>query len=104
FDWATASAALFRPHVATPYTARGADGRSTTLMLDRIVERACSGDFDQFSLVFRGTGAEAVHGTYTVQHAALGELEVFIAPVGAVRNGGTCEACFSLRRQRSDRA
>lgn len=104
FDWLRASAALFRPHLATSFSALSADGSPTTLVLDRVVERPCRPDIEQFSLIFHGTAAAAVDGVYTVRHAALGEFDIFLAPVRARGDRTSYEACFSRHVGRSERA
>jgi hypothetical protein len=104
FDWTRASAALFRPHVTTSFSTLSADGSPTTLVLDRVVEHPCRADIEQFSLIFHGTAAAVVYGVYTVRHAALGEFDIFLAPVRARGDRGSYEACFSRHVGRSERA
>lgn len=50
----------------------------------------------QFDLLFRGPAAP-VHpqGTYVLTHAELGELEIFLVPVGADDQGVRYEAAFA---------
>lgn len=50
----------------------------------------------QFNLVFAGPAAP-VHpqGTYLVTHADLGELELFLVPLGADEQGARYEAAFA---------
>lgn len=103
FDWTRASAALFRRHVTTSFSTIGADGSPTTLVLDRVDERPCRPDIEQFSLVFHGTAAAVGYGVYTVRHATLGELDMFLAPVRGRGDRGTYEACFSRHVGRSER-
>ena len=103
FDWTRASAALFRPHLTTSFSTFNTDGLPTTLVLDRVDERPCRPDIEQFSLVFHGTAAALGYGVYTVRHAALGELDMFLAPVRGRGDRGTYEACFSRHVGRSER-
>jgi hypothetical protein len=50
----------------------------------------------QFSLVFRGPAEVPLpQGTYTVTHAELGRLELFLVPIGADADGLRYEAAFS---------
>jgi hypothetical protein len=104
FDWTRASAALFRPHVATTFSTLSEDGSPTTLVLDRVDEHPCGPDIEQFSLLFHGTAAAVGYGVYTVRHAALGEFEMFLAPVRRRGDRGSYEACVSRHLGRSDRA
>jgi hypothetical protein len=104
FDWAHASAALFRPHVTTSFSTLSEDGSPTTLVLDRVDERPCRPDIEQFSLIFHGTPAAVGYGVYTVRHAALGEFDMFLAPVRGRGDRGSYEACVSRHVGRSERA
>ena len=50
----------------------------------------------QFSLVFRGPVAPMLpQGTYRIDHTELGELELFLVPVGARDDGVLYEAAFA---------
>lgn len=98
FDWPTASAALFQPHVNTAFTAGTADGASLSLVLERVIEHACAPDFEQFSLVFHASTAAAADAVHTIRHATLGEFDAFIAPIGPRRGGAAYEICFNRHR------
>jgi hypothetical protein len=104
FDWTRASAALFRPHVTTSFSTLGEDGSPTTLVLDRVDERPCRPDIEQFSLIFHGPAAAVGYGVYTVRHAALGEFDIFLSPVRASADRASYEACVSRHVGRSERA
>jgi len=94
FEWARASASLFEPHVDSIFDAHDENGGVERLRLSRVVRRPAPG-LEQFSLLFDGTAGRAVHGIVTLRHATLGEFAVYVAPVGAAGDRGTCEACFS---------
>lgn len=50
----------------------------------------------QFSLVFRGPHASFLaQGTYVLSHRALGDLELFLVPIGADAEGLRYEAAFA---------
>jgi hypothetical protein len=50
----------------------------------------------QFSLVFRGPAAQALpQSTYPITHAELGELELFLVPLGPDAEGMRYEAVFA---------
>ena len=102
FDWTRASAALFRPHVTTSFSTRSEDGSPTTLVLDRVVEHPCRPDIEQFSLIFHGPAGAVRYGIYPVRHAALGEFDVFLAPVRGSGDRGSYEACVSRHVGRSE--
>jgi hypothetical protein len=95
FDWTRASAALFRPHVTTSFSTLSEAGSPTTLVLDRVVEHPCRPDIEQFSLIFHGPAAAPVDGVCAVRHAALGEFDIFLAPVRGSGDRINYEACFS---------
>jgi hypothetical protein len=103
FDWTRASAALFRPHVTTSFSTLSADGSPTTLVLDRVRELPCGPGFEQFSLIFHGPPAAAVHGVCAVRHAALGAFDIFLAPIRGSGDRINYEACFSRHVGRSER-
>jgi len=104
FDWTRASAGLFRPHVNTSFSTLSEDGSPTTLVLDRVDEHPCRPGIEQFSLVFHGPAAAVGYGIYTVRHAALGEFDIFLAPVRARGDRASYEACVSRHVGRSERA
>ncbi|WP_134740194.1 hypothetical protein [Nocardioides sp. 503] len=50
----------------------------------------------QFSLVFGGPAAPALpQGSYALAHEELGELELFLVPIGADADGVRYEAAFA---------
>jgi hypothetical protein len=50
----------------------------------------------QFSLVFRGPAAPVLpQGTYRLSHAELGELDLFLVPIGPDAEGMRYEAVFA---------
>lgn len=50
----------------------------------------------QFSLVFRGPAAQVLpQATYQVSHAELGELDLFLVPIGPDAEGMRYEAAFA---------
>jgi hypothetical protein len=50
----------------------------------------------QFSLVFLGSGNPGLaQGTYRLSHPQLGELELFLVPLGPVAEGMQYEAAFA---------
>ncbi len=49
----------------------------------------------QFSLVFRGPAPALPQASYALAHEALGELELFLVPIGADADGVRYEAAFA---------
>ena len=98
-----ACASLFREHLHTTFTIRSGGGAGTPLVLARVTERLPGTGVEQFSLIFRGPGGAAIpEGTHLLRHAALGDFDLFIAPIGASSVWRSVyEACFS-RRVRSE--
>lgn len=101
FEWATASAALFRPHLQTTFIARTTAGGHAALVLDRITEQPHRKGVEQFSLLFTTTRERVEEGLHTLVHPALGEFDLFIAPVGSPRERAVFEACFSRHLPRA---
>jgi hypothetical protein len=98
---ATGPAALpaggFHAHVGTSALAIDASGARVPLTLAAVSDVRACGPFEQYAVTFHaGPGASFTEGIYTVRHAALGEMELFIAPVGGPAGKRmVCEACFS---------
>ena len=85
------SAAAFAPHLDSRFATDAGP-----LTLTRIVERPLQRGVEQFSLIFRAAADDCrPHGTYAFAHPALGNFDLFIAPVGLPSEGATYEACFS---------
>jgi hypothetical protein len=71
-------------------------GRDLVLMLDEVSPRAVSGTWESFSLVFRGPAdAPLAQGTYGLEDAELGALELFLVPIGRDARGFRYEAAFT---------
>lgn len=93
----SASAARFRPHLYSRFTVYTSAGARVPVILSQVVEQPLTPGVEQFSLAFHAPpGAPVLHGTTAFRHDALGEFELFIAPVGAASAQRTMyEACFS---------
>lgn len=94
-----ASAALFRRHLDSTFSAQPSEGARQRLVLARVTEGPRHERFEQFSLIFHApAGAVLPAGTHAFRHRALGDLELFIAPIGSPAAQATVyEACFSRR-------
>ncbi len=99
-----ARAALFRPHLNTTFTVRTPEGTHRRLVLARVIEQPISNQVEQFSLIFHGTpGLAVLDGTHAFLHPALGDFDLFIAPVGGSNAQRTVyEACFSRHVSRGE--
>lgn len=83
---ADATPELFSPHVQSVFTAHF-EGGSYSLTLETVDKRPRGripdGIRDPFSLFFTGPGPQyLMQGTYRVSHGALGEMEIFVVPLG----------------------
>jgi hypothetical protein len=93
-------AAQYRQHVGTAFTIEEVSQR---VRLTRVVEAPLHAHIEQFSLLFAGPVGDAIEpGTYTLTHAALGRLEMFITAVGAPAAAPLYQACFSRYVQSKD--
>jgi hypothetical protein len=85
----------FTPHVGTAFALTD-EGGPLDLVLDRVDVLPSAPGQRQFSLVFVAPTIP-VHGqrTYHVTHDALGDLDLFLVPIGHVEGGIELEACFN---------
>jgi hypothetical protein len=92
-----ASAADFRPHLHSTFTAESSEGARVPLVLTQITERPPARGVQQFSLVFDvPMGGPALDGTNAFRHPLLGRFDLFMVPIGAASPQRTVyEACFS---------
>jgi hypothetical protein len=66
------------------------------LKLIEVKSRPAPPGFEQFSLLFQGAAEPLLsQGTYIFAHADLGELPLFIVPVGKSSTGIQYEVCIS---------
>jgi len=89
-------ASTFRPHVDTTFVA-DPGALKIPLRLAEIGDERVSGGMKQFSIFFHGPADCLLsQGTYALDHATLGLLELFLVPVaGSNRERIVYEACFS---------
>ena len=68
----------------------------TLISVDRLDGAAGTDDRDTFSIVFRGDNSRILEQQiYRISNATLGELELFIVPIGPDEQGMRYEAVFS---------
>jgi hypothetical protein len=91
------AAAIFRDHLHSNFLLRSTNGASVALRLASVTEHARTGNFEQFSLTFSAPlAAGDLQGTQRLTHHVLGDVDMFIVPVGATGAGTPAyEACFS---------
>lgn len=69
-------------------------GVSLTLL--RVQEGRSTDRIEQFSLIFRGPAQPLLkQGTRHFVHPSLGELDLFLVPIGATPEGADYEAAFT---------
>jgi len=88
--------AIYRPHIGTDFTIDAGDSR-IALRLAGVVDDGTVTGMRQFSLLFHGPGDRVLaDGIYSMQHPALGALDIFIVPVaGTTAARAIYQACFS---------
>jgi len=83
-------------HVGTQFDVLAEPARPLCLTLTRIVEYTRTDRQEIFSLYFHGPTEPLLRqGTYQLKHAQLGELELFLVPVGKDKDGFEYEAAFN---------
>ena len=88
----------FEPHLATPF--RVEQPISLELLLAGVQDQSNS-SLEQFSLFFAGPQAPWLQqGTYILHHAALGESELFLVPLGPKDGRMQYQSAFSRPRAR----
>jgi hypothetical protein len=76
-----------------------ATGGGVALELVRVTKVDYSPRLDNFSLIFRGPRSPFVpQGSYSVNHRKLGEMTIFLVPIGADGAGTQYEAVFNRVR------
>jgi hypothetical protein len=74
--------------------------KSTPTVVDvqlvEVSEGRSASDFEQFSILFHGPAEPVLpQRTYSVQHAELGDFDLFLVPVAASQSRAEYEAVFS---------
>ncbi len=86
-------AADFAPHINTNFMLQD----RSFFVLEQVHEAGSSDQFERFTLTFRRDGPTMSQGTYSLTHAALEGIEIFLVPVAP----GLYEALFSLERRKN---
>jgi hypothetical protein len=86
----------FAEHLHSTFALNPAAGGSLPVELVEVNSADLSPRLDTFSLIFRGPKAPLVpQGLYQLQHEKLGELSLYLVPVGPDRAGMQYEAVFN---------
>ncbi len=92
----------FSEHVNSEFKVQGPNGQPLSLRLMQVTDRDLGPRIEQFSLLFRGPQAPLLEQRiYRLQHEKLGELNLFLVPVGMEAEGAVYECVFNrlLKRE-----
>jgi hypothetical protein len=88
--------AMFTKHVGTQFDVLDGPSQTFSLTLAKIAEHVKTERQEVFSLFFQGPSAPFVaQGIHKLKHSHLGELELFLVPVGRDKDGFQYEAAFN---------
>jgi hypothetical protein len=93
----------FADRVGEEFRVRAPDGNSLTLVLSEVEARTPADDAPsdeaarrQFSLIFRGpSDRQLSQGVWELDHDEIGELALFLVPLGPDADGARYEAAFA---------
>jgi hypothetical protein len=90
----------FSRHLGSTFRMRGASLASPVAAeLIDVTKQAVNASLEQFSILFRVNQADMLaQGTYSFEHAEMGEFDLFIVPVGRDDQGYCYEASFAYLR------
>ena len=84
-------------HVGSLFSVLDDPSGSVFLTLTSVVEHAKTERMETFSLFFQGPANSYLpQRTYKLNHATLGELEIFLVPIAQNKDGFHYEAVFNL--------
>lgn len=73
-----------------------ASQRGVAMQLVAVKQQPSAAGHEQFGLTFNGAGASLPSGTYTVEHAAIGQVPMYLEATGAGAQGAGYRADFNL--------
>lgn len=73
-----------------------ASQRGVAMQLVAVKQQPSGAGHEQFRLTFNGAGATLPSGTYTVEHAAIGQVPMYLEAAGSDAQGTTYRADFNL--------
>lgn len=90
------SVEMFTGHVGSKFLMRYGESQTAELELTSAADVGSSPRQAQFSLVFQGSGdTPAAQGIFRLEHDKLGELDLFLVPIGRNSTGISYEAIFN---------
>jgi hypothetical protein len=88
--------ATFAKQVNTEFHVHDPATRPFSLKLSQVVKRTKSAQQETFSLLFHGPAAHFMpQGIHKLKHEQLGEVDIFLVPVGKDSDGFEYEAVFN---------
>src|SRR4051812_2932549 len=88
---------MFRESVNTKFRLKAETSDPVELELVELTESSSSPKHEQFALLFHGPQDHFLQQMiYPMEHEKLGELELFLVPIGRNQNGFQYEAVFNL--------
>jgi hypothetical protein len=94
------SSKTFSEHLNTAFQVPVAGGAPILLELFEVTDRNDSPRLEQFSLIFRGPMATPIRqGLYRLDHEKLGEVELFLVPIGPNEERFCYQAIFNRFRK-----
>jgi len=93
---------MFKQNLNSRFWLQEEDGARATLELFALNDGRSTARQEQFSLLFRGD-PQKIYGQrlYAMGHEAIGELELFLVPVGHDESGTVYEAVFNRLLKRA---
>jgi hypothetical protein len=86
----------FAKQVNSEFHVQASATQPLTLKLTQVVQHAQTAQSETFSLLFQGPAAHWLpQGMQKLKHAHLGEIELFLVPVGKTEHGFEYEAVFN---------
>jgi hypothetical protein len=82
--------ATFEPHIGSEFSIASVADRVVVVLaaVNRLAPRSHGDRTEPFSIVFLGPSGDALpQATYTLQHPDLGDLAMFLVPIGPDRAG-----------------
>jgi hypothetical protein len=95
------SADLFRPHVGSVFALTSAKGEEFALRLDSVECKTLHdiGPYHNFTLLYSSVGKVFFpQGTYSLRHAVLGELDIFLTALAETDTTFKYQAPFTVKK------
>ena len=86
----------FAKHLNSEFQVQDPAAQPFALKLVQVVRRTKTAQYEAFSLLFHGPAAHFIpQGIHKINHTQLGEVDLFLVPVGKNDNGFEYEAVFN---------